>query len=173
MATTPVYGFPFLEPPDAPDIAAATENLAQAVEDELVLRNPQAATAVLASQYTLTSTITDLSGCVINLTTPRAGAKALVTWTADCQLVTAGAASLYAVINLAVDGSDVAFPQSVWGPGNWAAQANTRGAVAGATIVTLASAGSHQLKLRAAKSSATGDMRLNAQHTSISAVVFP
>jgi hypothetical protein len=34
--TTPVYGFPFLELGDPPDLAAGTENLAQAVETKFV-----------------------------------------------------------------------------------------------------------------------------------------
>ena len=43
--TTPVYGFPFLELGDPPDLAAGTENLAQAVETKIIAMD--AATAAI------------------------------------------------------------------------------------------------------------------------------
>jgi hypothetical protein len=171
--TTSTYGFPYLEPADPPDIAGATEDLAEAVEGVLVAGVPMAATALLSSQFTLGSTIADLPGCTITRTTPRSNAVALVTWMADCQLFTAGSTSLMAVVNLMVDGVDLASPQAVWGPGNMAVQANTRGTVAGSATVALASAGSHTFKLRGAAASATGQIRLNSPWTSLSVLILP
>lgn len=171
--TTPTFGLPYQTSGDAPNGPALGQQLAQAVEDLLVAKQPIQATAVLSSQYTLTSTITDLSGCTIVKSIPRSSAVALLTWTADCVLVGAGSASLFAVVNVNVDGVDQPFPQSVWGSGNMSAQANTRGTTSGAMTLVLSGSGNHTFKLRAAKASATGDLRLNAQHTQLTVLILP
>lgn len=171
--STSVYGLPFLEPTDPPDIAGATEDLAGAAEALFVSKQPIGQTAVLSSLYTLTTTVSDLPGCTVTKTTPRANSVALVTWTADCILTVAGSTSLLAVVNIMVDGVDQAFPQSLWGPGNQAVQPNTRGTTSGSMTVVLASAGSHTFKLRGAAASATGQIKLNAQHTSLSVLILP
>lgn len=146
--------------------------LATDVDTALTQRAPIAETVALSSQYTLTASVADLPGCTITKTTPRANCVALITWMADCQLFTLGTASLMAVINAMVDGVDQAAPQSVWGPGNQSVQTNTRGTTAGSMVVVLASAGSHTFKLRAAKASASGDIKLNTQATSMTVVIL-
>ncbi|MEV5211319.1 hypothetical protein AB0K35_27985 [Micromonospora sp. NPDC053740] len=171
--TTSVYGLPYQTTGDAPNGPVLGQQLAEAVEALLLAKQPIQATATLSSQYTLTTTTTDLSGCTITKNVPRASAVALLTWTADCVLTSAGTASLLAVVNVMVDGVDQAFPQSVWGPGNLAVQANSRGTTSGSMTVVLSGSGNHTFKLRAAAASATGQIKLNAQHTSLSVVIFP
>ncbi|RAO26461.1 hypothetical protein PSN13_06489 [Micromonospora saelicesensis] len=170
--STSIYGFRYLEPEDPPDIAGGLQNLGQDVEDELALRAPSVNTAALSSLYTLTDTVSNLPGCVINVTTPRAGAVALITWTADCVLTTAGSASLTAVTNVSIDNVDQPYPQPVWGPGNQAVQANTRGTVSAAMLATLG-AGAHAFRLRGAASSSTGQIKLNALLTQLSVLILP
>lgn len=46
--STPVYGFPYLEEGDTPDMAVATQELATAVEDQFVATNNTAWTTISA-----------------------------------------------------------------------------------------------------------------------------
>ncbi|PWR08565.1 hypothetical protein DKT68_15220 [Micromonospora acroterricola] len=171
--STPTYGFPYQVNSDPPNGPALGQQLAEAVEALFVAKQPLQGTAVLSSLYTLTSTITDLPGCSITKSVPRSGAVALLTWTADCVLTVAGSTSLMAVVNVMIDGVDQAAPQSLWGPGNQAVQTNTRGTTSGSMTVVLGSSGSHTFKLRAAASSATGQIKLNAQHTQLTVLILP
>lgn len=143
--------------------------LATDVNGSLIGRNPLQADAGLSSNYTLTGTMTDLPGCSVTINVATAGLAAyMVSWSGDCQLVTAG--SLTGSIHLMVDGVQVGRP-AVWNPGNVIAGARNSPASSAAGILT--GSGNHVIKLQAMASITSGSLRLNAVNTGLSVLVLP
>lgn len=125
--------------------------------------------ASLTTAYTLTTSMADLTGATLTVTTPYANAAYLALWTADYTLLTAG--SLTGVVQLVVDGTAVTQPQAIWNPANVAAGA--RATVMQSTSGSLATAGSHTFRLQGSYVGASGSLRLNAGHTQLTVVIFP
>lgn len=164
--TTPTYGLPFLELGDPPDLAAGTEDLATAVEAQLVLLNakPIMTGGVCTTQVDLTTTEVDITGATVTFSTTKTNARYLVNASFYMSAVTGGTAVATGKLN--VDGS------------NQTANANFTGSttldranVGQSWTGTLASAGSHTFKLRGVLSAGTG-IRVNTGGTAFTVVVF-
>jgi hypothetical protein len=91
--TTPIYGLPFLELADAPDLASATENLALEVEAELAridsaittingLSTAVASDSNTEGPYSSTTATAGTNVCGVAFTAPASG-SVLVHWKAD------------------------------------------------------------------------------------------
>lgn len=148
------------------------QEMADDVNGIFVRRNPLYGRGKLSAPQALTNTVTDLAGCSVTINVPTPQAVAWVQMAMDCTLITAGTASTLAVLNAMVDGVVQADPQPVWGPGNWAAQANARGTVGAGFPVLLSGSGNHVIKAQAAKPS-TGAITAAANHTYVSVLALP
>lgn len=118
-----------------------------------------AAQARASGALTVTTTVADAPGATITVTTTEANAVAFVTGVFDVS----NAGNDVFVGALVVDGAT----QS----GQAIASGADRKTVSQTWIVTLATAGSHTLKLQANKAGSTASVTLNSTHTTITALV--
>lgn len=121
----------------------------------------------LGAQYTLTATMTDLSGMSWTFSTVKANAIAVVTWRGDFNTTASSAGT--GVMRINVDAVDVATPEAHFSGANTAAGA--RSTSGNETHIILGSAGSHTIKARASMSGTLG-MRLEAAHTTMNVRIF-
>lgn len=120
-------------------------------------------TAAASSNLTPTTTTTDIPGATVTITTQVANTKVFVAASLDCQVQNMSDA-IIALLN--VDGVDQGSPQVLFG-GSVAAAAFIRGSQAQSWVITLASAGSHTLKLRGARGSTGGTPTIFQNFTTI------
>ena len=145
------------------------QELASDINAGMVARTPLLSTAQVSSATTLTTTMSDMPGGSVTLTTTLPNTKAMVIWSPDFQCMTASTAVPYSVV--AVDGVDQ--PQNaVFTPGGTAG-AGARCSPSNAFFVNLATAGAHVFKIRAAVSSTNGSWRVNNSTSSITALALP
>lgn len=121
----------------------------------------------LGAQYTLTTTMTDLSGMSWTFTTVKASALAVVSWRGDFNTTASSAGT--GLIRINVDGTDVATPEAHFSGANTTAGA--RSTSGSETHIILGSAGSHTIKARAQLSGPAG-IRLEAAHTTMDIRIF-
>jgi hypothetical protein len=110
-----------------------------------------------------TTSLADVPGATITFTTTHANVVCTVTGIFD---ITAVAVGSTATGHLSVDGSDQS-AQAIY----QSAANNGRSTVSQCWTITLASSGSHTLKLRAALAAAAGTYQVNTPHTTINALV--
>lgn len=111
------------------------------------------------------TTLTDLTGASITITTRTAAATALVIGTFDMQVATTGTA--IATGHCIVDGTD----QTAQATGSLTTTGQ-RTTVAQTWTVTLSGATNHTIKLQGLLSAASGSMNFRGTHTKLSIVVF-
>ena len=156
MATTPVYAFPYPTTSDSPHGPNNLQALALAVEGQFqsfARQQPKNFQAFLTSDYTVTDTEADLSGATITFTTTGPNALAVVHATYECRAIATGFG--YVRCRLMVDGSTHAREALFT-----ASSFEGRSTVDLRVNVTLATAASHTLKLRALRTAAGGDARI-------------
>lgn len=107
---------------------------------------------------------TDLTGATITFTTAQPNASVLVTGVFDAQTTATGAVGVGTCV---VDGATQS-GQATWG----LTTLNARGTVTQVWNVTLATAGSHTIKLQGALSSASGTVTYGTTHTNINLLVM-
>lgn len=120
-----------------------------------------------SADVALTGTVADITGASITFSTTTAGAKAICTWVADTDSTNATAA--IASVYLSIDGVDQAAPMTIMEQGT---ANDTRATVAQMSTVTLASAGSHTIKLRGQRVSGTGTVTVKQTHTTLRILVL-
>jgi hypothetical protein len=167
--TTANYALPYLELADPPNLATGTQNLATAVDTQLLRidAKPMILSAAATATQDLTTTEVDVTGATLTFTTLKANARFMCTasfYFASIGVANSGVASgkLY-VDNVVQAGfanftGDSATPDRMNLSQTW--------------IGTLAAAGSHTLKLRAVGSAAVAAQRTNATSTTITVLVF-
>ncbi|MEV4384399.1 hypothetical protein AB0J68_01520 [Micromonospora sp. NPDC049580] len=145
------------------------QELANDANAALVTRTPLLDSAQVSAVTTLTTTMSDIPGATKTLITTLPNTRALIIWSPDFQCTTASTATPYSVV--AVDGVDQA-PNAVYFPGGTAA-VGARCTPCNAFVVTLATAGAHTFKMRAAVATANGVWKVNNQTSSISVLALP
>ncbi|MEO3923017.1 hypothetical protein ABGB07_03925 [Micromonosporaceae bacterium B7E4] len=123
------------------------------------------AAASSSLDITDSTTISDITGASVTLTTAAANAIAIVDGTFDCNVITTNASTLM-LGRLNVDGSDQTAQAT------YAMDTALRGTVTQTWRVTLASAGSHTLKLRGSLSAASGRGVFTFQNTKIQIMIL-
>jgi len=135
--------------------------LATAIQGNASLLSARAS----GSGLTPSTTPADIPGATLTFTTANPNATVLAAGIFDCGCATTGTGLV--VGTLVVDGSSQS-PESTFG----LVTANDRNSVAQVWAVTLASAGSHTLKLQGALTAASGTGSIHATHTGIAVLVL-
>ncbi|WKU03760.1 hypothetical protein [Micromonospora sp. HUAS LYJ1] len=140
--------------------------------------NPVAFQLQLGSNYTLTTTATDLtltnvtpgySSGTTSIVVPEGGMVGLAVWQGDFQLTTSATVTA-ATLDLTIDGAiPTGAPQALFDPGNVTDMRLTPGA----SWPFALAAGSHSFGLRASITPSTSNVRLNARHTCLSILLHP
>lgn len=159
--------------------AAATTNFATATITDARIWMRQAVnpngtrplTAKANATLTTTTTSTDVSGCSVTFTTYRPNVQVLINGTFDFS--TASGTNFQMEGHALVDGTDLSVTTGVlaiWRnvPTGLAAELCTQTW----PVATLASAGSHTIKLQARKTGGSVTQNVNATHTTLSVIVF-
>lgn len=121
-----------------------------------------------ASQW-LKTTVTDCVGLTRTFTTLKANALAVVTFTGDFESRVGSAGT--GVMMLNIDTVNLSIPQALFNGGNTTAGA--RSTCSQQAFITLASAGSHNIKARCQQATGVSDnIRLNNGHTTMNIQVF-
>lgn len=123
--------------------------------------------AACSADVVLSGSAADITGATITFSTTAANAKAVCSWVADTDSTntTAAIASTY----LNVDGVDQPSPMTIQEQGT---ANDTRPTVAQQSTVTLASTGSHTIKLRGQRVSGSGGVTIKTTHTTLRIVVY-
>lgn len=127
---------------------------------------PQILEGVCNVATTITTSLADVTGATVTFTTVNDNATALVTWTADHNVTVAGA-GVVAITQMNYDGTDVNTRQ-----GLFSLDDVHRACIAQSDTVTLATAGSHTIKMRCQKTGAGGTDQLQTNHTQFSILLF-
>ncbi|WP_433117087.1 hypothetical protein [Micromonospora sp. CA-246542] len=117
----------------------------------------------------LTTTMTDMPGALVTITTTLPNMVALALIAVDFQCTTASGATPYALIS--VDGVDQS-QNATFYPGGTVAVGG-RATVSTFCIVSLATVGNHTFKMRAASSSSSGVWRVNSGISTLAALALP
>lgn len=128
-----------------------------------------AAFAQASSNLVCTTTITDVPGATVTITTQVANTVVMVQGVFDFSAINMTAAHV-GQGSLAVDGSTVANPKALYtGYTPGVANSNFRSTITQVWLVTLASAGSHTLKLQGSRNLDTGGTtyQIGQNHTTI------
>lgn len=135
--------------------------------DRLNRMQPTEYFVAASGDVALTGSAADITGATITFSTNAANAKAACTWFADTDSTntTAAIASTY----LNVDGVDQTSPMTIQEQGT---ANDTRPTVGQQSTVTLASAGSHTIKLRGQRVSGSGGVTIKTTHTTLRIVVY-
>lgn len=115
---------------------------------------------------TVTTTLADVTGATVTFSTNHDNAIALVTWTADHNITVAGA-GVVAIAQMNYDGTDVNTRQALMSMDDV-----HRLTISQTDTITLATAGSHTIKMRCQKTGAGGTDQLQTNHTQFSVVVW-
>lgn len=128
--------------------------------------------AVCSAALLVTTTATDLTDLTSTFTTTRANVDVHVLGVLDAITIGADPVTGTLVGELVVDGSAQA-AQILWNAGTDATPNDgNRATVSQSWLVTLASAGSHTIKMRASRVAGTaGDLNVNATHSTMSLTI--
>jgi hypothetical protein len=127
---------------------------------------PYAQSAAASGDTTINSTtLTDLTGASITISTRTTAATVFVTGTFDMQVSTTGTAIATGHCN--VDGTDQTAQAT-----SSLTTVGQRSTAVQTWVVTLSGATNHTIKLQGALSAASGSMNIRGTHTKLSIVVF-
>lgn len=175
MPTTPIYAIPYPGLSDQPHGPNQMQALALEVENELVRvdneliridAQPQILSAACSASVDLTTAEVDIPGATLTFNTTKANARFMCTASFYFAMISASANIALGKLN--VDGVNQAAFVNFTGLNTTPQREN----LAQTWIGTLAAVGSHTLKLRGLGTGATAAHRVNATHTTITALVF-